>query len=71
MKFRMSDPTDYQRIVRPTFTRSELIGIYNAVLIDFTTNADHILETEELLAKLAGILDSTETEDSGPAPPEA
>ena len=69
MEFKRVDPADYGKTITATFTVSELIGIYNAVLIDHTTNPDHILETEELLKKLAAIL---ATKDYGhPAPPEA
>ncbi|MGB3548704.1 MAG: hypothetical protein WBA17_17155 [Saprospiraceae bacterium] len=70
MKFRKPAPTDYQRLIRPTFTRAEMVAIYNAVLIDLTSDANRNPETEDLLGKLATVLDAPEPIVGGrPAPP--
>lgn len=63
-------PSDYRHPLRPTLTRAEIVTLYNLVLTEFTTHKDHILEYEELMIKLGGIIKASRPKATPAATPE-
>ena len=64
MTFRKASAADHRLTVSATFSRAELVALFNAVLLDDMSEEGADFDRQKLLDKLAGLLDNS-------APPRA